>query len=77
MSRLLTGSAKMTTCTVALPGVSKLTSGVRIVSLDAFIADSISASWNVRAHESYCVEYMETLNNILKRLFKGTHNQSE
>ena len=41
----LTGSAKMTTCTVALPGVSKLSSGVRSVCSASFIECSISGSY--------------------------------
>lgn len=40
-----TGSAKMTTSTVAFPGVSKLTSGVNIVSPASFTEHSIAGNW--------------------------------
>ena len=43
----LTGSARITTCTVALPGVSKLTSGVKTVCSAAFIELSIPGSYEV------------------------------
>ena len=39
-----TGSAKITTSTVAFPGVSKLTSGVSIVWPSFFTKDSISGN---------------------------------
>lgn len=42
---LLTGSARITTCTVALPGVSKLTRGVRIFWFSFFIRASMFGSW--------------------------------
>ena len=43
---LITGSAKMTTWTVAFPGVSKLTNGVRMVLSAALTSDSIVWSWD-------------------------------
>lgn len=39
---ILTGSAKMITCTVAFPGVSRLTRGVRIFWFSLFIKSSKS-----------------------------------
>ena len=42
----LTGSAKMTTSTVALPGVSRLTNGVSIVHPLSLTAFSIPGSYN-------------------------------
>lgn len=41
---ILTGSARMTTCTVAFPGVSRLTRGVRIFCFSLFIKSSKSGS---------------------------------
>lgn len=41
---ILTGSARMTTCTVAFPGVSRLTRGVRIFCFSVFIKSSKSGS---------------------------------
>ncbi len=48
---ILTGSATMTTLTVALPGVSRATSGVRIVSPASFIPDSIPANCVKRTYQ--------------------------
>ena len=43
----LTGSARITTTTVAFPGVSRLTSGVTIVPPASFTLDSIWDNWAV------------------------------
>lgn len=42
-----TGSAKITTSTVAFPGVSRLTNGVRIFWFSFFIKASSSGSWEM------------------------------
>ena len=42
--KILTGSARITTWTVALPGVSRETYGVNIVLLESFTLDSIPLS---------------------------------
>ena len=43
----LTGSASITTCTVALPGVSRLISGVRTVKLPLMAFSCISFNYNI------------------------------
>ena len=48
----LTGSASMTTSTVAFPGVSRLTRGVRIVCPACFTDCSMAGNWRVIIHKS-------------------------